>query len=62
VATRSLAGVETTTPSTEDEDFVLFTKGINQSSKGDKLGISVSANSAFRSLFGKVSDVRFVQW
>jgi orotidine-5'-phosphate decarboxylase len=38
VATRSLASVETDTAATEDEDFVIFTTGVNRSSKGDKLG------------------------
>jgi orotidine-5'-phosphate decarboxylase len=38
VATRSLTAVETDSVATEDEDFVIFTTGVNRSSKGDKLG------------------------
>ncbi|KAH0543625.1 hypothetical protein FGG08_002063 [Glutinoglossum americanum] len=38
VATRSLESVRTDIPATEDEDFVIFTAGVNRSSKGDKLG------------------------
>lgn len=38
VATRSLMSVKTDVPTTEDEDFVIFTTGVNRSSKGDKLG------------------------
>ncbi|TAQ87808.1 hypothetical protein B7494_g3870 [Chlorociboria aeruginascens] len=38
VATRSLAAVETDSAVTENEDFVVFTTGVNRSSKGDKLG------------------------
>lgn len=38
VATRSLAAVETATARSEDEDFVLFTTGVNLASKGDALG------------------------
>jgi orotidine-5'-phosphate decarboxylase len=38
VATRSLASVETDIPPTEDEDFLIFTTGINRLAKGDKLG------------------------
>ncbi|KAI9840260.1 MAG: orotidine 5'-phosphate decarboxylase, partial [Sclerophora amabilis] len=38
VATRALASVETDIPATDDEDFVIFTTGVNISSKGDKLG------------------------
>jgi orotidine-5'-phosphate decarboxylase len=38
VATRSLESVETDSTDTEDEDFVIFTPGVNRSSKGDKLG------------------------
>ena len=38
VATRSLESVETESGITENEDFVVFTTGVNRSSKGDKLG------------------------
>lgn len=38
VATRSLTSVETDSVATEDEDFLIFTTGVNRSSKGDKLG------------------------
>lgn len=39
VATRSLASVETDSTVTENEDFVVFTTGVNRSSNGDKLGL-----------------------
>ena len=38
VAMRSLANVEAEVPAKAGEDFIIFTTGINQSSKGDKLG------------------------
>lgn len=38
VSTRSLSEVESTVAAKEDEDFVVFTTGVNLSSKGDKLG------------------------
>jgi orotidine-5'-phosphate decarboxylase len=38
VSTRSLSEVESTVAKNEDEDFVVFTTGVNLSSKGDKLG------------------------
>lgn len=38
VATRSLDLIETDTLPTENEDFVIFTTGINRVSKGDTLG------------------------
>lgn len=38
VATRSLAAIETDTPPSRDEDFLIFTTGVNRASKGDKLG------------------------
>lgn len=38
VSTRSLSEVESTVKATSDEDFVVFTTGVNLSSKGDKLG------------------------
>jgi orotidine-5'-phosphate decarboxylase len=38
VATRSLASTPTDTPASDDEDFIIFTTGVNRSSKGDKLG------------------------
>lgn len=38
VTTRSLHTVQADTPLTENEDFVIFTTGVNRSSKGDKLG------------------------
>lgn len=37
VATRALSFVETESRVTENEDFVVFTTGVNRSSKGDKL-------------------------
>ncbi|KFY92522.1 hypothetical protein V500_04164 [Pseudogymnoascus sp. VKM F-4518 (FW-2643)] len=38
VAMRALTSVETDSVAAEDEDFVIFTTGVNRSSKGDKLG------------------------
>lgn len=38
VATLSLTGVKTTTHPAEDEDFVIFTTGVNRATKGDPLG------------------------
>ncbi|EZF36340.1 orotidine 5'-phosphate decarboxylase [Trichophyton mentagrophytes] len=38
VATRSLGDIETETERKPDEDFVLFTTGVNLASKGDQLG------------------------
>ncbi|KAK6507473.1 orotidine 5'-phosphate decarboxylase [Arthrobotrys musiformis] len=38
VASRTLGDVETEVAPLEDEDFVLFTTGVNMASKGDKLG------------------------
>jgi orotidine-5'-phosphate decarboxylase len=38
VAARSLVSVETDISPTEDEDFVIFTTGINRLAKGNKLG------------------------
>ncbi|EFQ99116.1 orotidine 5'-phosphate decarboxylase [Nannizzia gypsea CBS 118893] len=38
VATRSLSDIQTETERKADEDFVLFTTGVNLASKGDKLG------------------------
>lgn len=38
VATRSLSDVQSTVSAVENEDFVIFTTGVNLSSKGDKLG------------------------
>ncbi|EGD87139.1 orotidine 5'-phosphate decarboxylase [Trichophyton rubrum D6] len=38
VATRSLGDIETETERKADEDFVLFTTGVNLASKGDQLG------------------------
>lgn len=38
VSTRSLGEVESTEAPAQDEDFVVFTTGVNLSSKGDKLG------------------------
>lgn len=38
VSTRSLAEVESSVAAAENEDFVVFTTGVNLSSKGDKLG------------------------
>ena len=38
VANQALSGVETPSSATEDEDFVVFTTGVNRSYKGDALG------------------------
>lgn len=38
VAMKSLADVDAAVPSAPDEDFIVFTTGINQASKGDQLG------------------------
>lgn len=38
VSTRSLTEVPSTVSATDNEDFVVFTTGVNLSSKGDKLG------------------------
>lgn len=38
VSTRSLTEVESSVDAAENEDFVVFTTGVNLSSKGDKLG------------------------
>jgi orotidine-5'-phosphate decarboxylase len=38
VATRSLSAIETISPPSSDEDFLIFTTGVNRASKGDKLG------------------------
>ena len=38
IAMKSLADIEAEVPATSQEDFIIFTTGINQSSKGDKLG------------------------
>lgn len=38
VSTRSLTEVESSVKEASDEDFVVFTTGVNLSSKGDKLG------------------------
>ncbi len=35
---KSLADIEAEVPPSSQEDFVIFTTGINQSSKGDQLG------------------------
>ncbi len=38
IAIKSLANVEAAVPAFPDEDFIIFTTGINQATKGDKLG------------------------
>ena len=38
IAMKSLADVESAVPAFPDEDFIIFTTGINQTTKGDKLG------------------------
>lgn len=38
IAMKSLANVEAAVPTFPDEDFIIFTTGTNQATKGDKLG------------------------
>ena len=38
VATRALSNLETSKPGAADEDFVVFTTGVNRATKGDPLG------------------------
>ena len=38
VATRALSNVQATNTASDDEDFVVFTTGVNRATKGDPLG------------------------
>jgi len=46
IAMKSLANIDADVPSFPDEDFIVFTTGINQASKGDKLGQQYNTPSA----------------
>lgn len=38
VANQALTSIESTTPSTDSEDFIVFSTGVNRATKGDPLG------------------------